>query len=71
MKLYASCLGWTFVLGGHNNTPVKHKQMLFPPACSSPLITEDLLGSWAGRYIRMGMDSPEQHSLYSSTACLA
>jgi hypothetical protein len=25
--------------------------MLFPPACSSPLITEDLPGSWAGQYM--------------------
>ncbi len=27
--------------------------MLFPPACSSPFITEDLPGSWPGRYMRM------------------
>ncbi len=40
-------------LGGHKSTPVKHKHMPFPPACSSPLITKDLPGScWTGRYMR-------------------
>jgi hypothetical protein len=34
-----------------NSSPVKHKHMLFPPACSSPLITEDQPGSWPGWYI--------------------
>ncbi len=42
-------------------TPVKHKHMLFPPACSSPLITEDLQGSWPGRYMR--------NCLYLTTVC--
>ncbi len=41
------------LLGGHKSTPVKHKHMLFSPACSSPLITEDLAGSWPGQYMRM------------------
>jgi hypothetical protein len=44
------------LLGGHKSTSVKHIHMLFPPACSFPLITEDLPGCWPGRY--MGMDSP-------------
>ncbi len=35
MKMYSSCPGFP-------STPIKHKHMLFPPACSSPLITEDL-----------------------------
>ncbi len=35
---------------------------------SSPLINEDLPGSWPGRYIRI--DSPKQHSLYGTTDCL-
>ncbi len=35
------------LLGGHKSTPVKHKHMLFPPACSSPLITETMPGSWS------------------------
>jgi hypothetical protein len=43
------------LLRGHQSTPVKHKHMLFPPACSSPLITEDLPGSRPGRYTRMDM----------------
>ncbi len=30
------------LLGGHRSTPVRHKHMLFPPACIFPLITEDL-----------------------------
>jgi hypothetical protein len=45
--MYVSCPG--FPSGGHKNTAVKHKHMLFPPAESSPLMTEDLLGmprSW-------------------------
>jgi len=53
--------------GGHKCTPVKHKHMLLPSACSSPLITEDLPGSWPGQYMRM--DSPQQHSLYCTTVC--
>ncbi len=39
------------LLGGHKSTPVEHKNMLFPPACSSPLITEDRPGSWPGQYM--------------------
>ncbi len=35
------------LLGGHKSTPVKHKHILFPPACSSPLITKALPGSWS------------------------
>jgi hypothetical protein len=50
-KVYASCPGWPS--GGHKSPPVKHKHVLFPPACSSPLITEALPGSWPGRYMRM------------------
>jgi hypothetical protein len=43
--------------GGHKSIPVKHnKLVLFPPACSFPLITEALSGIWPGRYMRM--DSP-------------
>jgi hypothetical protein len=34
--------------GGHKSTLVKHKYMLFPPACIFPLITEDLPGNWPG-----------------------
>ncbi len=57
MKVYASCPWWPSGGGrGHKSTPVKYKHMLFPPVCSSPLITEDLLGSWQGLYMRM--DSP-------------
>ncbi len=41
--------------------------MLFPPAWSSPLITEDLPGSWPGWYMRT--DSPLLNSLYSTTVC--
>ncbi len=33
-----------FLPGGHKSTPDKHKRMLFLPASSSPLITEDLHG---------------------------
>jgi hypothetical protein len=58
-KVYTSCPGWSS--GGRKSTPVKHKHMLFPPACSSPLIAEDLPGSWPGRYMKM--DSPKQNSL--------
>jgi hypothetical protein len=36
---------------------------LFPPACSSPLITETLPGSWPGRYMRMDWTAP------NSTVC--
>ncbi len=43
---------------GHTSTPVKHKHMLFPPACSSSLINEDLPSSWPGQYMKT--DSPEQ-----------
>jgi hypothetical protein len=50
------------LLWGHKSTPVKHKHMLFHTASSSQLITEDLPGSWQGRYMRM--DSSNQHSLY-------
>ncbi len=35
--------------GGHKSAPVTHKHMLCPPAFSSPLVNEDLLGpgrSW-------------------------
>jgi hypothetical protein len=32
-----------------------------PPACNFKLITEDLPGSWPGRYMKM--DSPKQNSL--------
>jgi hypothetical protein len=49
-------LAWVALWGGHKSTPVKHKHMLFSPACSCPLIIEDLLGSWPGQYMRM--DSP-------------
>ncbi len=41
--MYASAQGG--LLGGHKSTPVKHNQILFPPACSSPLITGALPGS--------------------------
>ncbi len=34
------------LLGGHKSTPVQHKLILFPPACSSTLKTEVLPGSW-------------------------
>ncbi len=51
--------------GGHQSTLVKYRHMPIPPACSSPLKTEDLLGSWPGRYMRM--DSTQQHSLYGIT----
>jgi hypothetical protein len=34
------------LLRDHKSTPVKHKHMPSPPACSSPRITEDLPGSW-------------------------
>jgi hypothetical protein len=47
MQAVQGCL-----LRGHKSTPVKHKHMLLPPACSSPLITEDLPGSWPGQYMR-------------------
>jgi len=40
--VYSSCSG--FPSRGHKSTPVKHKHVLFPPACNSPLITEDLPG---------------------------
>jgi hypothetical protein len=30
------------LLGGHRSTPLRHKHMLFPGACITPLITEDL-----------------------------
>ncbi len=53
------------LLWGHKSTPVKYKNMLFPSACSSPLVTEDLSGIWPGRYMRM--DSPKQHSRYGTT----
>ena len=32
--------------GGHKSIPIKLKNILFLPAYSSPLITEDLPGSW-------------------------
>jgi hypothetical protein len=32
------------LLVGHKSTPVKHTHILFPPACSYPLITEALAG---------------------------
>jgi hypothetical protein len=51
--------------GSHKSTLVKYRHMPIPPACSSPLKTEDLLGSWPGRYMRM--DSTQQHSLYGIT----
>jgi hypothetical protein len=35
------------LLGGQKSAPVRHKHVLFPPACISPLITEDLLGQAA------------------------
>ncbi len=41
------------LLGGHKCSPVKHKHMLLPPACSFPLIIEDLPGSRPDRYMRM------------------
>ncbi len=55
-KVYACCPGWTS--GDHKSTPVKqkHKHILFPPACSSPLLTEALPVSWPGLYLRI--DSP-------------
>ncbi len=37
------------ILRGHKSTPVRHKHMLSPPACSSPLIIEDLPGQATGR----------------------
>jgi hypothetical protein len=40
-KVYA---GWPSGGGGHTRPSVRHKHMLFPPACIFPLITEDLLG---------------------------
>ncbi len=50
-KVYASCVQGG-LLRGYKSIPVKHKHMQFPPACSSPLITEDLLGSsgWASTW---------------------
>ncbi len=44
--------------GGCKSTPSKHKLFLFPPACSSQLITEDLPGSLAGWYMRMDIGQP-------------
>ncbi len=44
------------LLRSHKSTPVKHKHILFLSACSSPLITEALPGSWPGQYMRT--DSP-------------
>ncbi len=41
------------LLGGHKSTPAKHRHLLFPPSTQlppPPLITEDLPGSWPGRY---------------------
>jgi hypothetical protein len=52
-EVYLSKLSRVAFWGGHRSTPVKYKHMLFPPACSSPLITEDLPGSWPGRYMRI------------------
>jgi hypothetical protein len=46
------------LLGSQKSSPVKHKHMLFPPACSSLLITEDLWDSWPGRYMLMDTGQP-------------
>jgi hypothetical protein len=70
-SVYASCPG-RGRLGDPESTPVKHKHMLFPPACSSLLITEDLPDSWPGRYMRMDFGQPlttqslRYHSLFGT-----
>jgi hypothetical protein len=43
-KMYLNVSMHEVLLGGNKSTPVRHKHMLFPPACISPLITEDLPG---------------------------
>ena len=50
-------------------TPVKHKQILFPPACSSPLITKALPGSWLGRYKRTSTTSTRRPLSTQSVQC--
>ncbi len=53
--------------GGNKSTPVKHKHVLLPPACSSLLLTEALPGSWPGRYMRRERtQSVRYHSLFST-----
>jgi hypothetical protein len=57
--MYTSCLLFRVAFWGvHKCTPVKYKHMIFPPACSSPHIIKDLLGSWPGRYMRMDSGHP-------------
>ncbi len=56
LSVYASCpLSRVAFWEGHKSTLFKHKHMLFPTACTYPLtcITEDLLGRWPLRYMRM------------------
>ncbi len=57
------------LLGGHRSTSVKHKHILFPPACSSSHITEALPSSWPGQNMRT--DNPEQQSQYSTSSLSA